>query len=122
MNNIFVRIILITLASIGLYKTFPQVSKPIDYYIKNPSFQTDVVVPAVAVANKILPEKIQIPSPQVMGVQTEYQDESPLKKITDQVSKQASDLAAQQIIQIKKTASDQFCQVLLEKIKTECAQ
>jgi hypothetical protein len=112
----------VVLASFGLYKMFPQIAGPVDYYIKNPTFQKDIVSPAVVLANKILPEKIQIPTPEVMGVQTEFQGESPIKQLTDQVTKQASDLAAQQIVQIKKTASDQFCQALLEKIKTECGQ
>lgn len=120
MDNIFVRIVIIAFAAIGLYKMFPQIAKPVDYYIKNPTFQKDVLSPAVVTANKILPDKIKIPTPQVMGVQTEYQGDSPIKQLTDQVSKQASDLAAEQIKQIKKQAADQFCQALIEKIKTEC--
>ena len=122
MNSIFVRIAIVAFAAFGLYKMFPQIARPVDYYIQNPVFQKDVLTPAIVTANKILPDKIQIPAPQVMGVQTEYQGDSPLKQITDQVTKQAGDLAAQQIVQIKKTAADQFCQVLIEKIKTECAQ
>lgn len=101
---------------------FPQISNPVDYYIKNPAFQQGVVSPAILTANKILPDKLQIPTPQIMGVSTEYSGESPLKQLTDQVTKQASDLAAEQITQIRKTASDQFCQALIEKIKTECGQ
>jgi len=122
MNNIFIRIAIITFALFGLYKMFPQIAGPVDYYVKNPTFQKDVLSPAIVMANKILPDKIQIPTPQIMGVQTDAQGESPLKQITDEVTKQASDLAAQQIIQIKKSAADQFCQVLIEKIKTECGQ
>ncbi len=120
MDNIFVRILLITFAIFGLYKMFPQISKPVDYYIKNPSFQTSVVIPAVETANKILPSKIQVPTPQVMGTYTDYSKDSPLKQITDDVTQKAADLANEQIIQIKKAASDQFCSILLEKIKTDC--
>lgn len=122
MNNIFVRVVLVVLAGFGLYKMFPQIAKPVDYYLQNPSFQKDVVVPAVVTANRILPDKIQlpVPTPQVMGVSTEYQNSSPLKQLTDEVGKQAQDLAAQQLEQIKKTATDQFCATLIEKIKTEC--
>lgn len=122
MNNIFIRIIIVTLAVFGLYKMFPQISGPVDYYIKNQEFQTKVVTPAVNMANKVLPDKLQIPTPAIMGVSTEYAGESPLKAITDEISKQAASLAASQIEQIKKTASDQFCSALLEKIKTECNQ
>lgn len=122
MNNIIVRIAIIILAVFGVYKMFPQISGPVDYYVKNPSFQNGFVSPAITSMNKVLPDKIQIPTPQIMGVQTDSLGDSPIKQITDQVSKQASDLAAQQIIQIKKTAADQFCQVLIEKIKTECGQ
>lgn len=120
MNNIFVRIILIVLALFGLYKMFPQISKPIDYYVKNPSFQNSVVLPAVKMANGILPSKIQIPTPQVMGTYTEATSESPLKQIQDEVTQKAVNLANEQINQIKKTASDQFCTILIEKIKSDC--
>ncbi len=107
-------------ALFGLYKMFPQISKPVDYYIKNPTFQNSVVVPAVQTANNILPDKIKLPTPQVMGTYTDYTVDSPLKQITDEVTKKAADLANDQIIQIKKAASDQFCSILIEKIKSDC--
>lgn len=123
MNNIFVRLLVITLALVGVYKIFPQISEPVDYYIKNPSFQSGVVLPSVNLANRILPEKLQIPTPDVtdvMGVSTDYVGDSPLRSITDEITRQTASLAAYQIEQIRKTASDQFCSALLEKIKTEC--
>lgn len=120
MNNIFVRILLIILALFGLYKMFPQVSKFADYYIKNPKFQNSVVVPAVTTANNILPDKIKIPTPQVMGTYTDYSGDSPLKQITSDVSSKAAEIANEQLNQIKKAASDQFCSILLEKIKADC--
>jgi len=120
MNNIFVRIILIVFALFGLYKMFPQISKPVDYYVKNPSFQNSVVIPAVQTANNILPDKIKIPTPQVMGTYTDYSTDSPLRQITDEVSSRAAELATDQINQIKKAASDQFCTILIEKIKSDC--
>ena len=120
MNNIFVRIFLIMFALIGVYKIFPQVSKPVDYYIKNPQFQNSVVLPAVQTANKVLPSKIQIPTPQIMGAYTENLDTSPIKQITDEVSSKAADLASEQLEQIRKSASDQFCKILLEKVKSDC--
>ncbi len=120
MNNIFVRILIIILAVFGLYKMFPQISKPVDYYIKNPSFQNSVVIPAVKTANNILPDKIKIPTPQVMGTSVDYSGDSPLKQITSDVSSKAAELANEQLNQIKKAASDQFCTILLEKIKSDC--
>ncbi len=123
MDNILVRVVLISLALFGMYKMFPQVAKPVDYYLKNPQFQSGVLVPAVATANKILPDKLQIPTPKVMGVSTEYSTgQDPLKTITEEISKQAASLAASQIEAIRKSASDQFCNALLEKIKTECGR
>ncbi len=122
MNNIFIRIGILVLASFGVYKMFPQISGPVDYYVKNPQFQSSVVVPAVNTANRLLPDKIQIPTPNVMGVATEYSEESPIKAITDEISKQAASLAASQVEMIKKTATDQFCSVLMEKIKKDCGQ
>ena len=120
MNNIFVRIILVVFALFGLYKMFPQISKSVDYYVKNPSFQNSVVIPAVQTANNILPDKIKIPTPQVMGTYTDYSTDSPLRQITDEVSSRAAELATDQINQIKKAASDQFCTILIEKIKSDC--
>ena len=120
MNNIFVRILLIVLALFGLYKMFPQVSKFVDYYVKNPTFQNSVVIPAVTTANNILPDKVKIPTPQVMGTYTDYSGDSPLKQITSEVSSKAAELANEQLNQIKKAASDQFCTILLEKIKSDC--
>lgn len=122
MNNIFVRVAIISLALFGVYKMFPQVSGPVDYYIKNPQFQSSFVLPAIQTANQALPSKMQIPTPDVMGVATEYTGEAPLKSITDEISRQAASLAASQVEQIKTAASDQFCQALLEKIKSECGQ
>jgi hypothetical protein len=123
MNNIFVRIILIVFALFGLYKMFPQVSNFVDYYLKNKNFQASVVTPAINTANSILPSKVQIPTPQVMGDSTDSiptTGDSPLKQLTDEVSSQAASLANDQLNQIKKAAASQFCQVLLEKIKTDC--
>lgn len=121
MGGIIARIAISILATVGVYKTFPQVSKPVDYYIKSPQFQNGVVLPAVNVANSILPEKLQIPAPSmVMGVSTDYENSSPIEQLTDEITKQATDLAADQIVQIKKNASDTFCKVLIEKIQTEC--
>jgi hypothetical protein len=108
------------LALFGVYKMFPQISKPVDYYIKNPAFQNTVIIPAVKTANNILPDKFKIPTPQVMGTYTDYAIDSPLRQITDEISKKAADLANDQINQIKKSAADQFCTILLEKIKSDC--
>jgi len=120
MNNIFVRVLVFMFATFGMYKMFPQISKPVDYYIKNPSFQSGVVSPAVNNVNKLLPEKIQIPTPTVLGAVSSEYTEPPLKTLTDEISKQVASAAAEQVVNIKKTASDQFCQALLEKIKSEC--
>ncbi len=122
MNNIFIRVLIITLALFGVYKMFPQISGPVDYYVKNPRFQTSVIKPAVDLANKALPEKIQIPTPGIMGVSTEYTAQSPIKAITDEISKQAASVAATLLKESTKAVSDQFCSSLLEKIKTECGQ
>ena len=122
MNNIFIRILLISLALFGVYKIFPQISGPVDYYLKNPQFQASVVVPVIKGANKILPDKLQLPSIKVMGVNTGYTDEPPLKTLTDEISKQAASVAAGLVEKSSKAVSDQFCNALLEKIKTECGQ
>lgn len=123
MGNILIRTLIVVLAALGIYKTFPQVSRPVDYYIKNPNFQTGVVRPAINIANRALPSKLQIPTPEaVMGISTDASMSSPLKEVTDQVTKQATDLAGEQIKQIRINATDTFCKVLIEKIQTECGK
>ncbi len=121
MNNIFIRIVIISLALFGVYKMFPQISKPVDYYVKNPQFQSSIIIPAVATANKILPDKIQIPTPKIMGISTEY-TQSPMASITEEISKQAASVAASLLKESTKAVSDQFCTALLEKIKSECGK
>jgi hypothetical protein len=101
---------------------FPQVAGPIDYYVKNPQFQQGVVLPAIKTANNILPSKLQITEPKVLGSETTSATESPLKTITDELGSQVASIAAQQVVNIKKSASDQVCQALLEKLKSECGQ
>jgi hypothetical protein len=123
MGSIIIRVLVLSLAALGVYKVFPQVSKPVDYYITKPSFQTGFVKPAVNLANKVLPSKLQLPVPTaVMGVSTDASSSSPIKEISDQVAKQAADLAGEQIKQLKISATDSFCKVLIEKIQTECGK
>lgn len=122
MNNIFSRVIILVLAGFGVYKMFPQVSGPVDYYIKNPQFQQGAVIPAIKTANGILPSKLQIPEPAVLGSETSSAGESPLKSMSDEISKQVASVAAEQVVNIKNAASNQVCQALLEKLKTECGQ
>ena len=125
MGNIIIRIALISLAIVGVYKSFPQISRPVDYYLKNPKFQKGVIQPAISTANKVLPEKLQIPSTSaIMGVATDNDStiSSPIQELTDEISRQAASIAGEQINQLRKSASDAFCSTLIEKIKTECGQ
>ncbi len=122
MNNIVVRLLVLVLAGFGVYKMFPQVGSTVDYYVKNPEFQKGAVVPAIKTANKILPSKLQIGEPAVLGTETSSLTVSPLKSVTDEIGKQVASIAAEQVVNIKKSASDQVCQALLEKLKSECGQ
>jgi len=103
---------------------FPQVSQPVDYYIKNPKFISGVVDPAIKTANKILPEKLQIPTPPaIMGVATDADAaNSPIKELTTQITRQAASLAGEQINYLKDAAGEAFCSALIEKIQSECGQ
>lgn len=118
--NLVTRTLILILAGFGVYKMFPQVSGPVDYYVKNPQFQEGIVLPAVQTANSILPSKLQIPEPDVLGAQTSTFAESPLKTLTDEVGKKVASAAADQVVVIKNAASNQVCQALLEKLKSEC--
>lgn len=121
MNNIYVRIIMIALALFGVYKMFPQISGPVDYYLQQPKFQNDLIAPAIETANKVLPDKLQLPTPsRVMGISSDMPNNSPVQQLTEEVSRQAASMAADQIDQIRKSATDAFCSTLIEKLKSEC--
>lgn len=120
MNNLLTRIVVLSLAGFGVYKMFPQVSEPVDYYVKNPQFQQGVIVPAIKTANKILPSKLQMTEPEVLGTETTSFTESPLKSVTDEIGKQVASVAAEQVVVIKNAAANQVCQALLQKLQSEC--
>jgi len=123
MGNIFIRITIFTLAIAGVYKIFPQISGPVDYYLKNPKFISGIVKPVVNTANRVLPDKIQIPTPpEIMGVATDSSTSSPIKELTDEIGRQAASIAGEQINQLRKSATDTFCNALIEKLKAECGQ
>ncbi len=122
MNNIVVRFLVLALAGFGTYKMFPQVAGPVDYYIKNPQFQQGVILPAIKTANGILPSKLQIAEPTVLGAETTSAAESPLKSLTDDIGQKVASIAAEQVVNIKASAQDQVCEALLEKLKSECGK
>ncbi len=120
--NLITRTLILILAGFGVYKMFPQVAAPVDHYVKNPKFQEGVILPAIQTANTILPSKLQIPKPDVLGAQTSTYAESPLKTITDEVGKKVASAAADQVVVIKNAAQNQVCQALLQKLQSECGQ
>ena len=120
MGSIALRLLITALASLGIYKTFPQVSEPVNYYIQNPQFQQGIVSPAIKTANSILPSKLQIPTPALVLGESTDSGISPLQSLSEEVSKKAAGIAGEQVEQIKKSATGAFCQVLIEKIQSEC--
>ena len=120
MGNIALRLLLSVLAGIGVYKTFPQVSEPVNYYLQNPKFQTGFVRPAIGMANSFLPSKMQIPTPALVLGDSATNNVSPIQSLTEEVSKKAASLAGEQVEQMKQTATSAFCQVLIERVKSEC--
>lgn len=120
--NLVTRTIILILAGFGVYKMFPQVQAPVDYYVKNPQFQEGVVLPAISTANSILPSKLQIPEPEVLGTETSAYTDSPLKVLTGEVGQKVASVAAEQVVVIKNAAQNQVCQALLQKLQSECGQ
>jgi len=120
--NLVTRTLILILAGFGVYKMFPQVAGPVDYYVKNPKFLEGVIRPVVQTANSVLPSKLQIPESDVLGAQTTTYAESPLKTITDEVGKKVASAAADQVVVIKNAATNQVCEALLQKLQSECGQ
>ena len=117
-----IRLTLVIAASLGIYQFVPAVHTTVNSLATNPKLQSQIVLPVAKIANKILPSKLQIPTSAVMGASTDSSDSGAMGDISKEIKNKASQLAEEQIKQIKKAAGDQFCQILIERIKTECGQ
>lgn len=112
-----VRIALLVGLVFGGYKIYPRFRPAIEPILKPEVLGKQVVRPVVGNLNSLLPDRFQIPT-----TNTTTNDTTVTSKIMSEVKQKASEIADDQIEVIKKEAGKAFCQVLLEKIKSECGE
>lgn len=127
------RLALVAAAVFGLYKLYPRLKPALEPIIKPEILGAEIIHPAIKTLNEFLPDNYQIPIPsdtaanpdggQVSGAETST-NSSNLSNLTNtiinSVKQQARELAQEQIDAAKQEAGKAFCQVLIEKVKTEC--
>ncbi|MEK7525060.1 MAG: hypothetical protein AAB548_01670 [Patescibacteria group bacterium] len=123
------RLALVVAAVFGVYKLYPRLQPTLEPIIKPEVLGAKIIHPAIKTINDFLPDKFQIPSPrqsdseggQVDGAATSNNAVSNVvNTVIEDVKKKAGEIAEEQIDAAKKEAGKAFCQVLIEKVKTEC--
>ncbi len=125
-----IRILLLAAAVFGAYKIYPHIKPQIAQTIGDPKVLGEsVYTPVAYTINQILPDNIKLPTIKPSSGTSSPTVASPadnsssiINNIVDTVKQKAGDAANQQIDNLKQEAGKAFCQVLLEKIKTDCGQ
>ena len=110
------RIALLLAAVFGAYKLYPRFQPVLEPIIKPKVLGAKIIHPAIKTINDFLPDNLQIakvPGDQVSDV---------VNTVIEDVKKKAGEIAEEQIKAAKIEAGKAFCQVLIEKVKTECGQ
>ncbi len=117
------RIALLLAAVFGVYKLYPRLKPVLEPIIKPEVLGAEIIHPAIKTINDFLPDKFQIPLPggEVSGAATSNAVSNVVNTVIEDVKKKAGEIAEDQIDAAKAEAGKAFCQVLIEKVKTECA-
>ena len=119
------RIALLLAAVFGVYKLYPRFKPVLEPIIKPEVLGAKIIHPAIKTINDFLPDNFQIPltadNGQVSGAETSSNTVSNVvNTVIEDVKKKAGEIAEEQIKAAKAEAGKAFCQVLIEKVKTEC--
>ena len=132
-----IRIALLAGLLFGGYKLYPRVKPALEPIIDNPQvLGRQLAAPLINTINDILPDNLQIPVPKQTDQPSKTADASGVVKgtnvsnpvsniantVVEEVKKKAGELAQEQIDAAKKEAGKAFCQVLIERVKSECGQ
>lgn len=131
-----IRIAILIAAVFGSYKLYPRFKPVLAPIIKPEVLGAQILHPAIKTINEFLPDNIQIPIPKETDVADENQDvnngqvsgattsNNPVSNVVttiiEDVKKKAGEVANEQIDAAKTEAGKAFCQVLIERVKTEC--
>lgn len=124
-----IRLALLAGLVFGAVKFYPQYKPTIDPLLQNSKvLGTETLNPVIKNINEILPGNIKIPTFRRDSQESATSNSNPItdspqiKSLVDSVKQKAGEMAQEQIDAAKKEAGQAFCQVLIEKIKTECGQ
>jgi|CXWL01.1.fsa_nt_gi hypothetical protein len=130
-----IRIALFAGLLFGGYKLYPKIKPSLEPIIGNPQvLGVELATPIINTINQALPDNLQLPVPKQTNQPSETTDangkvkgtnvSNPVSNIAntviEQVKVKAGELAQEQIDSAKKEAGKAFCQVLIEKVKSEC--
>src|SRR3989338_4810427 len=107
------RIALLLAAVFGVYKLYPRFKPVLEPIIKPEVLGAKIIHPAIKTINDFLPDNFQI------AKAPEDQVNSVVNTVIEDVKKKAGEIAEEQIKAAKTEAGKAFCQVLIEKGKTE---
>ena len=128
------RIALLLAVVFGAYKLYPRFQPVLEPIIKPKVLGAKIIHPAIKTINDFLPDNFQIPLPGnttgenktqtpggVSGAATSNNAvNNVVNTVIEDVKKKAGEIAEEQIKAAKSEAGKAFCQVLIEKVKTEC--
>ena len=121
-----IRIALLAGLVFGGYKLYPRFKPVLESIIKPEALGAQIIHPAIKTINDFLPDNFQIPLPtadsdgQISGAATNNAVSNVVNTVIEDVKKKAGEIAEDQIDAAKREAGKAFCQVLTEKVKTEC--
>jgi len=127
------RLAVVAAAVFGVYKLYPHFKPALEPIIKPEVLGAEIIHPAIKTINEYLPDNIQIPLPQpkdngnnstgqVSGATNSSPAANIVNTVIEDVKKKAGNVAQEQIDAAKAEAGKAFCQVLIERVKTECGQ
>lgn len=129
-----IRIAILAGLLFGGYKLYPKVKPTLEPIISNSQvLGAELATPIINTINQALPDNLQLPVPkksdrpseapkegQVKGTNVSNPVSNIVNTVMEDVKKKAGELAQEQIDAVKAEAGKAFCQVLIERVKSEC--
>ena len=128
LNNPLVRIALVAVGAFTLYRLVPVIMAKLPQEIVNPNFYQNRVLQPLQNLFSVDKLKVNTGSEEVLSATDSNensnnispQQSTQVQVIVNQVKEQVSTTTKEGIDVIKKTANEQFCKALIEKIEKEC--
>lgn len=120
-----IRILVIIALGIGVYKFYPRLSPQVKQTLSQPKVLGEsIYVPVANSLNKILPDKVNLPtikpSSNTTTLNSSSSSNAALNSVLNDVKSKAGDIAQEQFNNLKNEAGKTFCQVIIKRIEQEC--